>query len=472
MQSDPRKARPWFERAHTVADARNYEYAIECFINGLRHEPDAIAEHEALREVALKRKVNEGKPAGMIEQMKFAGGKTPLDKMLNAEYLWSKDPFNPQYALTVMENAVRIGAEEVAYWVGELVVDANQKAKKPNKQVYVKAKDLFRELQAFDKAAEACQLALQMDPNNDDLAHELRDLQTEATMVKAKYGESFQESIRDADKQRALEADDAIAATGSQIEDRIQRLRQEYEDNPEDGERAVRLVRALLERQDKESEEEAIKLLEESWERTGQYRFKMQIGDIRMRQYNRAIRELRKRMEQKPEEREELQEKLRRLATAQVKFELNEYAERVKNYPTDMGLKFQLGRRQLALGQYDDAIASFQEAQSDPKHRAASLRYLGEAFAAKEWHDEAIDTFRRGIDAHERSDDRTALELRYDLMNSLEQKARENDDREAAQEAAQIASQIAQTDINFKDIRSRVDALRKLSNELKSKQSS
>ena len=83
------------------------------------------------------------------------------------------------------------------------------------------------------------------------------------------------------------------------------------------------------------------------------------------------------------------------------------------------------------------------------------------------WHDEAIDTFRRGIENHESSDDRRALELRYDLMDALEARAKNNREFESAQEASKVASQIAQTNINFKDIRNRVDALRQLTGELK-----
>jgi len=476
---EPRKANRWFEQARTVADTGNHDYAIECYVSGLQFDPEALEQHEALHEVSLKRKVKGGKPPGWRDKPPVRG-KSHIERMLEAEWYFAMDPTAAGQALKVMEEAVAATeageAElyEVAYWIGNLALEANRAAKRPSKQTYIKVRDLYAEMGIYDKAVEACGLAVQMDPQNAELARQFRDLQAENTISGGGYtGDKggFRKGIKDAEKQKQLEQEDTIAKTDAVKDEIVTRLRSEYEDNPEDMTRLEKLVRALRDTEEKTSEDEAIKLLEEAWEKTGQYRYKMQIGDIRMKQFNRALRELTQQIEKDPNN-AELKDKRRRIATAQVKFELSEYIERVKNYPTDMGLRYQLGRRQLALQQYDEAIGSFQEAQSDPKHRAASLRYLGEAFAAKEWHDEAIDTFRRGIDAHERSDDRTALELRYDLMNSLEQKARENDDREAAQEAAQIASQIAQTDINFKDIRSRVDALRKLSNELKSKQSS
>ena len=55
FKRDARKARRFFEHAETTADARNYDYAIDCYVNGLRHDPDNMAQHEALYEVAKRR---------------------------------------------------------------------------------------------------------------------------------------------------------------------------------------------------------------------------------------------------------------------------------------------------------------------------------------------------------------------------------------------------------------------------------
>lgn len=475
---DARKAKPWFERAKSMADAQNYDYAVQCYISGLQFDPETVGAHEALREASLRRKVQGGKPAGWRDKPPTAKGRSHVDRMLAAEYYFAMDPTAAPKAMQAMEEAIQASEvgeadlHEVAYWLGTVTLEANRNAKRPSKQIYLKTRDLFASIEAYDKAVEASSQALQMDPQNAALIRETRDLQAELTLDRGGYGGEeggFRKGIKDADRQRALEQDQAIAAGTDQLEQRIARLRADYEDGPEDIQRLEKLVRALRETEEKVHEDEAIKLLEQAREQTGQYRYKMQIGDVRMKQFNRAFRDLTRRLQANPND-GELAEQRKRIAAAQARFELEEYGERVKNYPTDMGLRYELGRRQFALRQYDDAIASFQEAQADPKHRSRALRYLGESFFAKQWYDEAIDTFRRGIEEHERSDDKTALELRYDLMNALETKARETRDVEMAQEANRIASQIAQTDINFKDIRKRVDALRSFLAELKQDQ--
>jgi len=290
-------------------------------------------------------------------------------------------------------------------------------------------------------------------------------------MVRAGYGDEggFKKSIKNLDKQTQLEQEDSIAATADAKDQVISRNRKAYEHEPDNIDNLTKLVRSLLQKEEEDYENEAIALLQKGFKQFDQYRFKMQIGDIRMKQFNRQSRELRARLKNASddEKKAEVMEQLKQVAEEQLAFELSEFAERVKNYPTDMGIKFQYGRRQFAAGQYDDSISSFQEAQSDPKHRSHALRYLGEAFAKKGWYEEAIDTFRRGIDAHPHDDDRLAMELRYELMKALHASAEADEDLGSAEEAGKIASTIAQTDINYKDIRQWIDQIRGLIKKLK-----
>ena len=75
------------------------------YISGLRFDPDNLDKHEALYEVAKRRKVGGGKPAGIKEKM--GGGKTPLEKMLKAELVWAKNPLNPSVMLQIMDLAIK-----------------------------------------------------------------------------------------------------------------------------------------------------------------------------------------------------------------------------------------------------------------------------------------------------------------------------------------------------------------------------
>ncbi|MAE61362.1 MAG: hypothetical protein CMJ49_08415 [Planctomycetaceae bacterium] len=462
---DPAKARKWFDHAASV-EVSNHDFAIECYISGLRFAPDSMEHHEKLHEVAIKRKVAGGKPAGIIDAMKRSKGKDPLEKMLNAEYLWAKNPIDPGLAMNVMVAAVAAEHHEVAYWIGSFAIDVNRQAKRPNKNLFLKACDLFAQIHAYEKAVEAGELALQLDPQNAQLNNELKNLQALQTEQKGAYDQAdMRQSIVDEGKQRELEAGDQIAASEAAVDQVLSAARENYEANPHDDAAVTRLADALLRRDNDQRENEAIEMLTAAHQETGNYRFKLRVGDVRMKQFNRRIRAVRAKIKEDGET-DELRERLRKLRIAQLRFELAEYDERAETYPTDMAIRYELGRRQFEAGDNDGAIASLQQAQEDAKSRAPALRYLGRAFKAKEWHDEAIDTFRRGIDALGGAGGRLSLDLNYELMTALVAKAERDKDAEAADEAAKIASQIAQTDINYRDIRDRVDALRNLSREL------
>ncbi|MCC7407266.1 MAG: tetratricopeptide repeat protein [Phycisphaeraceae bacterium] len=477
FERNPAKARRFFEHAQTVADARNYEYAISLYVDGLRHEPDNMAKHEALREVAEKYKVGGGKPAGLGERMKSTG-KDPVSKFLDAERVWSKDPLNLSLMLEVMEKAVAalkaepdLHMEEFVFWIGEMVIKFGRGNRKTTEKVFIQARDLFAEAGIYEKAVEACKYALALRPDDAKLLDELKNLEAEATLTTGAYGDAggqeggYRRMVRDAEKQRALEQQDALVRTGSVQEELIDRLRREYGEKPEEPDRLDKLVNALIQTNEEADEGEAVKLLREAFERTGQYRYKVRSGDVIIRQSNRKLRALRDKLKANPSD-AEATAKYKELTAQLLKFELGEYTERVKNYPTDLSLRYQLGRRLMAFGKFDDAIAAFQEARADAKNRVQSLLYLGVCYSTKGWHQEAVDTLREAISGYPIEDDKIGLELRYHLMDALEKSARVDKSIELAKEAQKIASKILQTDIRFRDIKDRIDGLRSLVDEL------
>ena len=475
FQRDLPRARKFFEHALAVADARNYAYAIECYINGLRHDPDNLAQHEALHEVALKYKVGGGKPASLIERFKSLG-KDPVSRMLDAEKSWSKDTINVSLMLAFLEKAVEadraegeLNLGEVAFWVGQHVLQSAVANKKSNKTIFVRTSELFETIGRYDMAVESCKRALVLDSEDKVLLMRLKDLETEQTMAEGGYSDSvgeeggFRKSVRNLAKQRALEQDDQIAKTSSAIDETIERRRAEYEEDPQDIDRLRKLVQALRQKSEDETDDEAIKLLTEAYTQTGQYRHKSDIGDTRMAQFSRQLRALRKSTQDGDEQ---AGRQFKQLRSEQLTFELEEYTDRVKNYPTDMKLRFELGKRLQLSKKFDDAIAMFQEAQADPRNRAACLFALGVCYLQKDWNDEAVNSLKRGIESHAIADDRLALNMRYALMDALEKQAIRSKDIDLAREAQEMASQILQTNINYRDIRERLDKIRAIVDQM------
>jgi len=478
FKPDPRKARRFFEYAQTTADAGNYDYSIECSINGLRHDPELMARHEALYEVAKRRKVKGGKPAGFAEKHKPLGPR-PVDKMLLAEKIWAKDMLNISAMYEFMKAAVeadeaheQINLTEVAYWIGSILLEAITQPKHQKLKLFLNIRDLFEQIEGYDKAIEACLRAISMNQGNTDLLQNLKELEASNAMQKGGYNRTdaeeggFSKFVRDADKQLALEQEGTVAKTESVIDQIIARRRAEYEEDPQDMDRLTKLADALVQKEQRESEIEAIDLLQEAWEETGSYRYKVRAGDIKIKQMARVLRVLSAKLKQNPAD-DAIKQQRDQARRVKLKFELEEFTERVKNYPTDLSLKFDYGLRLYQSDQIDEAIGVLQQAKADPKRRSAAFFYLGHCYLRKDWLDETIDTLRDGLDKHAVKDDKQGLELQYLLMDVLEKAATNNRDAVMANEAREIASTILQADINFRDIRDRVDKIRALIEKLK-----
>jgi tetratricopeptide (TPR) repeat protein len=280
----------------------------------------------------------------------------------------------------------------------------------------------------------------------------------------------FRQNIRDADKQRMLEESERIVKTDETIDRLLVAAVEEYKKRPADLPTIDKLGKLLLERGRPQDELKAHKLFMEAFEATKQFRFREQAGDIRIRQSRRGVADLQQMLEKAPTgEKERLERMLADAQTAHANLELAEHQLRVDAYPTDLIRKFELGKRYFSAGKFNESIDVFQESQQDPKNRAPSLLYLGQAFINIKWFDEAIETFRRGLDIREMSPEMN-LEMRYWLMVALQHKGVEAQDLVFVEEADKIASSIAVQSISFRDIRARREALKKLLAELRAKQ--
>jgi hypothetical protein len=54
FQAQPDKARKWFDYARNAADTSNFDYALTCYANGIKFDPEAMSAHEAMYEAAIK----------------------------------------------------------------------------------------------------------------------------------------------------------------------------------------------------------------------------------------------------------------------------------------------------------------------------------------------------------------------------------------------------------------------------------
>jgi len=454
------KAKAFFDRARKAAETKNFDYAIQMYLDGLRFGPDALQHgHLPLCELALQRQGKGGKKPSMVEKMRHMRGKTPLDQMLNAEYLFAKDPEHLPYAEAMLKAAVTGGYKKTAGWLANLIFQTNNASERPSAQTYILLKDSYAALGQFDKALVACQRASKLKPNDAELADEFKNLSAELTMVRGKYDTEgdFRDSIKNRQEQEKLHQQASVVKTEDYRLKAVDDARRRLTQNPNLPRNIFDLADALSDLQTEESENDAIELLDNSFRTKSDFSFKQRAGLLRMKQLRRKIRQAKNSLEANPSD-APAKAKLAELTTQLSKTELEHYRLTMQNYPTDLQAKYEYGVRLVRNKQYNEAIPLFQEAQKDPRRKIASMNQIGCCFFLKGWFVDAIDVLNTAIEAYQLKDDAIAKELRYNLARAHEEKG-------DSEKALEIFRRIAQTDFAYKDVSRRVDKLRGTQNE-------
>jgi len=469
----PEKARKFFERARDVHEATNYEYAMTLWLNGLRLDPTNLeAVISFIRSCDAFLASKDGSRGPSKDTVNQFSGKGEVDRYLGYLLQFGVKPGDTEAAIHSAEIALKIGARESAAWLAERAFAAAGREKKPRKAHFVSVLDLFESLQKFDKALQAGEIAVRIDNTDARLQNRVRNLAAESTMSKGGYDNTgaeggFRSNIKDSDKQRKLEESERVVKTEDQLTSQINETNAEYEKNPTDKPTITKLAKLLIERKTPQDIEKALHVLDKAYKDTQEYRFRRDANDLRLRIARAKVERLREAAEKNPDD-PDSRTAYAEAQTAYTNAEIKEYEARVAAYPSDRGLKFELGRRLFDAGRYDDCIALLQDAKTDPKLKQKSQQYLGQAFQAIGFFDGAIDTYRAALEGVSSSESEIGMELRYGLMVSLQGRAEETRDIGSAEEAYKIASGIAIQSFSYKDIRTRREVLKDLVNKLKS----
>ena len=448
------KAEKFWDRARKVAEASQWDYAIEMYLSGLEFAPNDVAVHAELRKIALTRKATGGKALGSFKAMGLKKkGKDELKNFLNARKLLAYDPGNVAFMEQVAATAAAAELNEIVAWMGPMVYRALLDQPKRQADPFIRLKDIFKRAREFDLAQKALEQAVALRPDDSDLQHEMRDLATQEAIKRGSYEKGdFKQSIRDAEGQKALLDADADVRTVDALKQRMLAARAEYERDPVPG-KLAQLVETLTKTGELKYENEALELLEKAHADTNSYRWKFAAEEIQIRQFNRAGRMLKTALDADPTDaatKKEWEQHRR----DQLKTELTHFRGAMQAYPTENRWKYETGRRLYELGEFTDAIPLLQQSQGDAKFRDDARLLLGRAFLAAEFPDEAAETLRNLIESYQIDADDKAKLMHYWYGRSLEAKGDE-------EEALKAYSQIAQWDFAYRDVQARIKALRK-----------
>lgn len=459
FQAQPDKASKWFEHARVASLQTNYAYALHCYAYGIKLDPGNMIAHQAMWEAAVQYFNAQGKPA-TGKEIRDVDGPGAVDKFAAAEFAWMKDLNNVGLAIRALDAAGKSQQMEFGKWASPRIKNIvfRQNQKKPSKKEFIAAKDAFAGVGAWDEAFQCGEQAVKLDPADTQLLNELKELTAQRAIAQGGYAQnagqegSFRGSIKDADKQKALEEQDAMGGTAEAEARNLERARKEYEANPLSSELVTRYTQAL--KRTPEGEELAHQVYLKAYKELNEFRFKMFAGDVRIGQARREYARLRDAAEAADAD-PSAREAANRQRAELLELETSEFRERAAKYPTDRAIKFELGRLEFERGAFEAAMPHFQLAKEDARFRVAAAWMLGRCFAEENWHTEAIGEFREAIQALDASDKDRELEIKYDLMLSLIAAARADNSIALAKEAAEICSLIVRRNIGFRDVRTK-----------------
>ncbi len=467
--ADKSRARQWFKKAGDCRERREYDYAIECFITGLGSWLEAVEEgHMPLRSLAIQRQQAGGKKPSFMENLKKpVSGKDFRQAMLNAEHLFAMDPQNLALAEALFKNATKAGLLETCKWIAPTVLDLLRREKKIDRKKFGLFRDTCVEAAALasehnvsgmetfllEQAVQSLDFMAARMPGDDIVRNDLRDLAGRLTIARGKYeqADSFRESIRDAESQKLLHDAERMRQGSETLESLIAAAKKEWEAAPTVAAKLNAYIDALLKADRDVEDQTAIEVLLNVYGTAKNYSLKAKADDIRLRVLKRTVDALIERARTSGSADDKQQA---RLAQSEMREEsLKIFRERVEQYPTDLRLKYLLGRALFESGEFDEAIPVLQIAQQDPRTRVRCQLMLGRSFFERSNFTQAVAILSDALDKYELVDD-ASKSLLYWLGRSAEAAG-------IVERARDAYGRLLRQDYNYMDgdARKRLDAL-------------
>lgn len=448
------------ERAREAAKKKNFDYAIELYLEHLKVAPGDLDARKELRAVERERfKLN---PPGMLGRAKIAtrvaaarsmpvSKKDPEKTMLSCEDLLKEDPTAVPVLVKLGEAASYANQNALAIAVFEdaLTLDAkNADGLRLLGRVYAATEDLQKALGCFQRLNKL----LPQDAEAEKMCKDIPARMTLSHKVTADGKVKGHTDLIDKDKAQKLEKEGARVRTPEQAKERVESELAEIEKNG--GKADAKKWRLLAEWSVMyKNYEQALEFFDKALaEKPDDYQSSEGKGDVKIRRYEDTIKKLKDGLKKSPED-DNLKAKLEKVTKDKNTFMIEEYTRRVAAHPTELGLAYDLGKALYDADRIDEAITQLQKSKQDARRKSESGYYLGlcygmkkkiYALAIKELDAARQDIVDRG--------DQLWKDITY-LMGRLHEAAKKPD------KALAEFSAIAEVDYNYKDVTQRMEKL-------------
>ncbi len=451
-------ARDCWRKGTEALNSKNWDFAIEMFAQAVKLVPDNLMYRQVLRGAEHKKYGDNGKGArmagaklmGIKSKVKKARSKEDWDAVdLAAEEGLKVNPWEPSLNFELGTACSKREFLDVAIFAfGEAV-----KAEKENRDYLRALGDAHLEKENYDEAALFWGKVYELDPHDGEARSKCSQIQVEKATKKGGYREA--EGTRDVATEKTAyeQARGDRSSKNTDVinpgDDPIKDLEMAIRKNPDNVDNYVRL--AELHRKEKRYES-ALKYARKAAEMSDEPTVAELVEDVELELLRQRLDKATDDMNANPEDEavKAFRDKtLRKL----VKHEIDVLAGRVKRYPKNSQLKFDLGKRYRQVGKYSDAIQLFQQSVADQRLESEALVHLGHCFIKEKKLPLAKRQFEKALPKLNKQDD---PDLFKDACYALARLEEESGNLEQAEEHY---SNILEIDYNYRNVQKRLEKI-------------
>jgi tetratricopeptide (TPR) repeat protein len=450
-----RDARVLFNKANEAVQRENLDYAIALYNQVLEKEPGFFECRKLLRELQFKKT---GGGGGFFKKMLSGASSSPLvakgqialrtnpaSALAFAEQILNSDPNSSAGHRLIVQAAQALELPRTGTMSLEILVKNSPK----DKNLAIEFANSLSASGGDTKQGERILTELlRSSPNDGELSQALKNLSARTTMDEGGYAAleggkgSYRDILKDKKEAVSLEQEKRVVQT----EDTAERLIGEYEVRLQTEPNNLKLVRSLAELYTQKKQFDKATALYDRVKNS-------EMGNdpsLERAMANTMVRRFDHQLEQLDPAAPDYAEQSAKIQSEKLNYQITECQQRVDKYPTDLGIRYEMGQLYFQAGKITEAIQEFQKAQGNPHKRLSAMGYLAQCYAKRKMFDLAARTLQNAIKEKPVFDDEKK-DLVYHLGCVLESMGKK-------EEAVEQFKHIYEMDIGYKDVAAKVDA--------------
>ncbi len=447
-----------YQSAMEAVEKNNVDYAILQLKGVVQREPGFIEARDILRKMERQqysrmnffKKLTSGIKAGSIATKGKAllAARKAESAMRMAEDALAVNLASLPALNLLAQSAGELDALFITVEALELAYEYHQK----NTNVLEWLAQTYADNKQGVKALQIRQQIAANDPNNLDKQQAVRAAAALATMEKGNWEDKdsdYRDKLKDKDQAVTFEQEDRIVRS---VDD-VQAVIDDLERKIQGGETSAENHRKLADLYQRGgNHEKALENYNKVVEKMGALDpyIDAAIEKSELARLDAAIAEWRA-YGDSAENKEEADANVAQIETQKLDYRKERALERVRLYPNDTGLRFNLGVVCWDRGEVDESLQAFQLGQKNPAKRLPALVYLGRCFHSKNQYDLAVDQFTTAL--------KGMIAMNNDKMDALYFIGTTYEAMGNKEKAAECFKQIYQANINFKDVASKMESL-------------